>query len=521
MSTKIKLSGKISGGFGVVLLALFVVGFLGYWYLGQVEAVVADLANTHVPLGEQAARVDSGFTGQELAMTRYAMTSKEAFTKQFDQLSREVRESLTQAGRIVGQDSELVARGWPQSVQAITQGHERFEQACQAWRQAVQAGRPAAELVPRAVAAEAQARQTMGLIDKFLAQNQEEGRRVAAQAQAQAEFTRVAIGGMVVASLLLGGLLAWLITRGITRPVRRVIASLDRGAQEISSAAGQVSTSSQNLAQGASEQASSMEETAASLEELAAMVGRNADHARQADGLMVQARELLGRTGQAMTQLTESMREINQAGQETGKIIKTIDEIAFQTNLLALNAAVEAARAGEAGAGFAVVADEVRNLALRAAEAAKNTTGLIENTIAKTRSGAELVTRAGQAFGEVTDSVTKVSELVTEISAASSEQSLGIGQLNTAMTQIDKVTQNSAASSEESAAASEELSSQARTMRDVVEELVSLVEGDRQARAEAPAVAGPRAGQALLTARTPTARPARPRDRAKEDFQAF
>jgi methyl-accepting chemotaxis protein len=171
------------------------------------------------------------------------------------------------------------------------------------------------------------------------------------------------------------------------------------------------------------------------------------------------------------------MEEISKAGDETSKIIKTIDEIAFQTNLLALNAAVEAARAGEAGAGFAVVADEVRNLAMRAADAAKNTAELIEGTLKRVKDGSALVNTTNGAFAEVADRTAKVGELVSEIAAASNEQAQGIDQVNTAVAEMDKVVQQNAASAEESASASEEMSAQAEQMKGMVGELVALVGG--------------------------------------------
>ena len=176
-----------------------------------------------------------------------------------------------------------------------------------------------------------------------------------------------------------------------------------------------------------------------------------------------------------MGDLSQAMEKITSASDETAKIIKTIDEIAFQTNLLALNAAVEAARAGEAGAGFAVVADEVRNLAIRSAEAAKNTADLIEGTIDRTREGSELVSKTNEAFKEVAGSAQKVGELIGEIAGASSEQAQGIDQINKATSEMDKVTQAVAANAEESAAASEELSAQASTMRAYVDDLNQLV----------------------------------------------
>lgn len=178
-----------------------------------------------------------------------------------------------------------------------------------------------------------------------------------------------------------------------------------------------------------------------------------------------------------MDGLTKSMEDINKASEETSKIIKTIDEIAFQTNLLALNAAVEAARAGEAGSGFAVVADEVRNLAMRAADAARDTAGLIEGTIKKIKDGSTLVGQTGEAFSEVTKSTQKVGQLVGEIAAASQEQAQGIHQLNQAVADMDKVTQQVAANAEESASASEEMSAQSEQMKALVKDLTALIEG--------------------------------------------
>ncbi len=278
-------------------------------------------------------------------------------------------------------------------------------------------------------------------------------------------------------AFVVGVLMAIVITRSITKPINRVIEGLTAGSEQVSAAAGQVAQSSQSMAEGASEQASSLEETSASLEEMASMTRQNADNANQANSMAGEARESAERGTVAMERMIDAINKIKESSDQTAKILKTIDEIAFQTNLLALNAAVEAARAGEAGKGFAVVAEEVRNLAQRSAEAAKNTATLIEGAQKNSDNGVAVSAEVADILRQITDKAQKVSQLVSEVSVATNEQSQGIDQVNTAVSQMDKVTQANAANSEEAASASEELSAQAGELENMVSDLLAIVGG--------------------------------------------
>lgn len=288
---------------------------------------------------------------------------------------------------------------------------------------------------------------------------------------------RKIVGFMVLVGFVFGFICAWLSTRAITKPLNHAIKSLNESAEQVATSSGHVSNASQSLAEGASEQASSIEETSASLQEISSMTRRNAENAAEANSFMKNANLVVSKANESMKKLTGSMAEIGKASEETSKIIKTIDEIAFQTNLLALNAAVEAARAGAAGAGFAVVADEVRNLAMRAANAAKSTADLIDGIVAKIIDGSDLVKMTNKDFSEVYINTSKVAELVSEIAVASNEQAQGIEQVNNAVQEMDKVVQQNAATAEETASSSEEMSAQSEQMKEYLGELVSLVSG--------------------------------------------
>ncbi len=268
------------------------------------------------------------------------------------------------------------------------------------------------------------------------------------------------------------------------------ISQVSAASSEVHNAGGEITNASRSLAEGATRQAASLGEVSVNLDELASMASTNADHARKASALAAEARNHATDGEKRMANLTAAMGDIKSSTQETARIIKTINEIAFQTNLLALNAAVEAARAGDAGRGFAVVADEVRALALRAASAAQSTEALIEKSVSATERGVQLNDEVLGSLKEISAQIAQVVTVVSEITAASAGQVDGVTQITRSVAQVNEITQQVAASAEESASAAEELNAQASTLKDTVSTFQLETEGvgrGRPVRKAAPA----------------------------------
>jgi len=315
-------------------------------------------------------------------------------------------------------------------------------------------------------------------------------------ARFQAFVRRVLVTSAIALALLVG--LSVVVARSIPRPFAEIIRRLGEAADGNDASSRALSQNSNTLAEGASSQAASLEQTSASLEEISSMAKRNAEGAARAKELATHARRAADQGTQEVSAMNDAMSAIKDSSDGIAKIIKTIDEIAFQTNILALNAAVEAARAGEAGAGFAVVAEEVRALAQRSAVAARETAARIDDSVTKSRHGAEVCAKVAAGLQEITVKSREVDELVGEIARASSEQTQGIEQVNRAVGQMDKVIQSSAARAEEGAGIAQELIVQSSALKDSVAELTRLVGG---ATTVAPAGKAP-ASPAKVAART-------------------
>jgi methyl-accepting chemotaxis protein len=469
---------KIGAGFGVVLFLTAVLMGIYQFALSSATSVFTGLLETEMAIAVRANSALNDLNRCRRFEKDFLLTGNQDKVKEqqdsFADLEDEL-DTMEALAKKAGKDKEVEEIG---KVRALMETYEKnFELVVAAPEYERMGIEPT--LRESAKAAEPQ-------LEELYKSVQNEANQGTVTAKARAKFLGLLALALGVVAIAGGAAIAFFLGRGISTTLKQVSHSLNEGAEQVAAAACEVSSSSQTLAEGASQQAAAVEETSASLEEVGAMVKQDADHARQADDLMKEANTVIMSADESMKKLTVSMQEISAASAQTQKIVKTIDEIAFQTNLLALNAAVEAARAGEAGAGFAVVADEVRNLAMRAAEAAKNTSNLIEGTVQKVNTGSALVKETSESFNAAAESTTRIGTIISEIAGSASQQANAVTQVTKAIHEIDTVTQSNAAAAEESASASEELNAQAEMMKGSVGNLLEMVGG-----AEAPAKAQP------------------------------
>ena len=480
MKSSMTISKKIIITCAILFAAIFVQAIVAVYGFLNVRSGVENMTNVSVPgiafSGLMSAEIyhlrslnmhhilsadptDMAATEKSNAAT---LAKLRGFMKSFEATIQtdEDRQDFVRLTALVDQYAEI----WV-SVQPLSRAGKTKEAAALYFQKTEQNTKEMNALLPR-------------LNAKKLTGQNETGAAVTATATRSLWFLLV----ICIGSTLTGLAVTFYMIRGINQTLRQTVFELTETASQITGAATQVESSSQNMAEGSSHQAATIEETSAASSEINSMAQRNTENSRATAEMVTQSQVRFAETNQSLEEMVHAMDGIASSSQKISKIIKVIDEIAFQTNILALNAAVEAARAGEAGMGFAVVADEVRNLAQRCAQAAKDTSELIEDSIQKSHGGKTKVDHVAEAIRAITAESAKMKLLVDEINLGSIEQARGIDQITRSITDIEQTTQSSAASAQESAGAAQQLNAQAHTMEDVVERLTIMVDGASSTR---------------------------------------
>ena len=504
---RFRIGTRLGAGFAAVLAVSAAIAFIGAWRLG----VAANESRQMMAEPMVKARLaEDWFRIMSVGIKRTAAVAKSSDASLVAYFADDVKTSAVRAGEIVKALNEKAASEEEKKMMAaILETRGPYLAARDAVMKAKNEGKSEEaervlekEMLPASKTYIERLNVYKDYQDKAI-----EGAATRIQSEASAGRTTLSVLGLLV--VLLGGVMAWMISRSITRPLSqalaqaRAVASGDltsrvpvsgqdevagllhalqemqnhlsslvsqvrSGVDSVGTASEQIARGNADLSQRTEQTASSLQETASSMAELTGTVKQSADSARQANQLASSAAEVAVRGGTVVAQVVSTMNDINTSSKKIADIIGTIDGIAFQTNILALNAAVEAARAGEQGRGFAVVASEVRSLAQRSADAAREIKALIGASVEKVESGSRLVADAGSTMAEIVASVQRVSEIISEISAAASEQSSGIGQVNQSVALLDQATQQNAALVEESAAAAESLKEQSQQLANVV-----------------------------------------------------
>ncbi|HVU18478.1 MAG TPA: methyl-accepting chemotaxis protein [Candidatus Didemnitutus sp.] len=489
MSKNFTIGQRLTLGFAILVILNVVATVVFIFTLRGIKSDVSDIAGDELPGMQLVSHMQRDALEYRILTNRHILADddaeKAAIDRDCDAHAQEILGLIKEHEKYANSDEEMALhakiepalndfRALAKQVRALSRAHKNAEALALLKGDAVKAYGVFADAIKACVE-----------LNEKSAQEKADGVKSSAT---RSLTTSVTLG---VISFLTATVAGFLIARGIGARLSRVAGGLRDSADQVAAASRQVSGASQSLADGSSEQAASLEETSASLEEMASMTQRNAESAQQAKDVAQQTRSAAEHGAVQMNDMRTAMDAIKDSSSDIAKIIKTIDEIAFQTNILALNAAVEAARAGEAGAGFAVVAEEVRALAQRAAGAARETAGKIEDAIQRSDRGVAISAEVARALGQIVEKARQVDSHVGEIATASSEQNQGIGQVNSAVGQMDKVTQANASSAEETAAAAEELSAQAQVMHENVGELMKLIGAASQAASAANHAAPP------------------------------
>ncbi|WP_313081755.1 methyl-accepting chemotaxis protein [Pulveribacter sp.] len=504
--SRITVGARLGLGFALVILAGLAVAVFGSFQLQSVQASTTLLVQDRMVKIERLNNVLDNLNIVARAVRNLAMMdddeAREAENRRIDQareanqtLLKQIGDSLeTDEGRKIFEQLEKVRTGYNATIDKAA-GLALAGQGTMASDALLRENRPLQAAY-------------FGALRQLIELQQAAMQETAQEVQGRASSAMWLMGLVAVLAAAAGAVMAWLLTRSLMRQLggepdyatrvareiaqgnlavevnlrtgddasllaamramrdslAQVVTRVRQGSESVASASTQIAQGNQDLSGRTESQASALQQTAASMEELGATVRQNADNARQANQLAVNASTVATQGGEVVGQVVDTMRGINESSRKIADIIQVIDGIAFQTNILALNAAVEAARAGEQGRGFAVVAGEVRSLAQRSAEAAKEIKQLITDSVGRVEQGSALVDRAGATMQEVVGSIRRVADIVGEISAASSEQSAGVSQVGEAVTQMDQATQQNAALVEEMASAAASLNQQAHTL---------------------------------------------------------
>ena len=496
-------------GFGLALALLLALGGTSLWEFGQNEKNITMITTSDIPIALTLEEITIQLLEQRRNEKDFLLNignpaKQEDYLKKFGEVAERMQKNIAAINEKLDQDEDI-SQETRQNAKKMSILAQTYQDNFLAITEQIN---NTPDITPQ------QGNKLLGNLKKTIHELEEIIKSSKKEASAMIKTTaddtihgineiRLILQISVLASIILLISVALLVSRRINKPLQEAVTLITNSTEHLHNAARELTTGSQRLAEGASEQAASVEETSASMAEISAQVKQNADNSSQADRIMKETSMIVNEAQQAMGELSDSMAEISKASEETFKIVKTIDDISFQTNLLALNAAVEAARAGEAGAGFAVVADEVRNLAMRAAEASKNTAAMIEKTVDKIKSGVQLVDHTSEKFTGVTESTAKVATLMSEIDVASNEQSNGVEQVSTTMQEMSSVTQTIAANAEESAGVAEEMDGQTKNLLHATDELAGLAGIDgksraRSAKASRSATTAPTAARATL-----------------------
>ena len=495
----LKIGTRLGLAFGLIMLITTLTMLLGTWRLGTVRDTYEGIASTEVQRNylsqKWAAAIHLNWVRASSALKTSDATYIDALQKDMTATSGEISKTQKALEALMQDDTGKAL------MATVATNRSVYMDARSKLLARKKAGEDIAAAVDRDLQPLAKVyldalvpvnTHAQGLLDK-----------IEAQTAATVSATQWALKIGALACVVLGALLAWLVTRSVTRPILQavdaaeaisdgdlastvnvsgkdeaarmlqalaqmreklagIVADVRQNAESVAVASSQIAQGNNDLSARTEQQASALEETAASMEQLSSTVKQNADNARQGNQLAQSASSVAVKGGEVVGQVVETMKGINDASKKIADIISVIDGIAFQTNILALNAAVEAARAGEQGRGFAVVASEVRSLAGRSADAAREIKALITDSVERVAQGTALVDQAGKTMTEVVNSIRRVTDIMGEISSASTEQSAGVAQVGEAITQMDQATQQNAALVEQSAAAAESLKGQAQ-----------------------------------------------------------